>query len=446
MSVTYPNVLVMGYLEETGQLTPEWRMKLEAAINAGYQRILTFETRGGGFGWYGRSPANTRLTAYGILGLVDMNKVYPIDTRVIDRARNLLAARQKSDGSWDGGMGATAYIVWALKEAGYPDARAEAWLRAQPEPEDPYVKALAALALGDKALLDALEHDAQVEGDAARWMPRREGIYGARGEVASIEATALAAMALLRDNRSMLADKALTAIARAKDPNGSWGSTQSTILCIKALLEASTAARPTEGDVAVRLAVNGREIPNALRPLSKETFDVVQQVEIPIEEGDNDVELSLSGEARVSYQVFGRYYLPWNLAPERKESPLQIATRFDKSELTLRDRLKAITTLRYNGPGTFMVIVDLGIPPGFTPEASSFEALVKKGMIDRYTFTGRQITLYLGRVERGRRYEIEYELTPRFPIDASAPGSGAYEYYTPENETQARPQRLRVTE
>ena len=98
--MTYPNVLVMGYLEETGQLTPEWQMKLEEAINLGYQRVLTFEVKGGGFDWYGNAPANTMLTAYGILMLNDMKKVYPIDTDVIDRASRLLFNRQKSDGSW----------------------------------------------------------------------------------------------------------------------------------------------------------------------------------------------------------------------------------------------------------------------------------------------------------------------------------------------------------
>src|SRR5262245_1378952 len=124
----------MGYLKETGQLTPEWRMKLEAALNAGYQRLLTFESRGGGFDWYGASPAKTLLTAYGILELNDMAKVYPVDRRVIDRARAVLDQRQKSDGSWEldvpmhywhnqgnGAVPTTAYVLWSLKEGGYRD-------------------------------------------------------------------------------------------------------------------------------------------------------------------------------------------------------------------------------------------------------------------------------------------------------------------------------------
>ena len=460
--MTYPNVLVMGYLKETGQLTPEWRMKAESAINAGYQRILSFEAKGGGFDWYSGGQARTLLTAYGILLLADMNRVYPIDTRVIDRARDLLFKRQGGDGSWeldvpvhtwhqmgDAKLPVTAYVTWALRQAGIQDAgvgRALDWLQGhRDEASDPYVRALVALAVGDRASMESLERDARVEGDAARWETRGEGLYHARGETASIEATALAALALLREGRSPLIDKALTSIARSKDASGSWQSTQATILCIKALLEASKAPAVPPRPVEISLSVNGREV-GGLKPLTRETFDVVQQVEIPAAEGENVIELSLKGEARVSYQVFGRYYLPWSKVPEPSRPVLEISTRYDRAELRLSDRLKAVTTLRYHGPGTFMVIADLGIPPGFTPDTASFEALVKERVIDKYSFTGRQITLYFGRVEKGRTHEIEYALTPRFPIRAQAPRPNAYEYYSPQNEASGRPQALRVTE
>jgi len=457
--VTYPNALVMGYLRETGQLTPEWRMKLEAALNAGYQRLLTFEVSGGGFDWYGRPPAKTLLTAYGVLELNDMAKVHGVDRAVIDRARAILGERQEPDGSWDldvpihtwhqqsrGAIPTTAYVLWSLKEAGYRDPgveKAERWLRLhRGETSDPYVMALIALALEDAA---SVERDARIEGDEARWVAAGEGLYHSRGEMATIEATALAALALLRDGRSPLIEKALTAIARSKDPSGSWHSTQGTILSIKALLEAGKGgARPAK-PAPLRLKVNGVEV-QGLQPLSSENHDVLQQVEIPAVKGLNTVDLSVENWGRAGFQVFGRYYLPWDAVPEPAKQPLSISTVYQNTTLTLRDSLEARTTLRYEGPGTFMVIVDLGIPPGFAPDTGTFEDLVRKRTIDKFTVGGRHVSLYFGRVESGRPIVLDYALRPRFPIVAKTPRCGAYEYYTPQVEVCGRPELLKVTD
>ena len=116
----------MAYLRKTGQLTPEWQMKLDEALNAGYQRMLTFEVNGGGFDWYGAAPAKTILTAYGILLFTDMAKVRDVDPDVVARAKRVLYSRQDRDGGWsldlgmhtwgqlgNGRLPMTAYVVWA---------------------------------------------------------------------------------------------------------------------------------------------------------------------------------------------------------------------------------------------------------------------------------------------------------------------------------------------
>src|SRR5437867_3045072 len=126
-STTYPNVLVLDYMKRTGRLTPEIEIKARKFINAGYQRLLTFEVAGGGFEWFGRDPANICLTAYGILEFTDMARVHPVDEAVIERARKWLFAHQNRDGSWDeihrgwtwSGRGSmTAFVAWALAESG----------------------------------------------------------------------------------------------------------------------------------------------------------------------------------------------------------------------------------------------------------------------------------------------------------------------------------------
>ncbi|HER34409.1 MAG TPA: hypothetical protein ENO19_02950, partial [Halothiobacillaceae bacterium] len=136
-STTYPNVLVLDYLKSTGQTSPEVQMKAEQYINLGYQRLTTFEVAGGGFSLFGSPPADRMLTAYGLMEFSDMSRVHPVDEAILDRAAGWLLGQQDGDGSWENDQGlvheqswsnlgnarlpVTAYIVWALTEAGYED-------------------------------------------------------------------------------------------------------------------------------------------------------------------------------------------------------------------------------------------------------------------------------------------------------------------------------------
>ncbi len=85
--MTFPNVLILNYLKQTKQVSPEIQMKAENYIALGYQRLLTFEVPTGGFSLMGRPPAIEMLTAKGLLEFGDMAKVYPVDPALIERTR-----------------------------------------------------------------------------------------------------------------------------------------------------------------------------------------------------------------------------------------------------------------------------------------------------------------------------------------------------------------------
>lgn len=442
----------MGYLEKSGQLTPETRLKIEHAINISYQRLLTFEARGGGFDWYPNGSAKTMLTAYGLLQLSDMNRVYPIDTRVIDRAYDVLMSRRRN-GAWAldgamhtwGGMGElamTAYVTWAILESGRAadvDYIERHWSNAV----DAYELALCANALvragstHAKAALDKLES----LGRDGLWTTQRQSLCWSRGDGADLETTALAALALLRGGRD--ASKAFAQITRRKDASGAWGSTQATILCIKALMEA--ASRGTfAGDTAVTLRVNGREV--ALDPITSENAIVTQQVRLPVVDGENVIELSSTGPTTPSYQIFGRYYIPWGETEPEPESPVDIDVVYDRTTLTRDDTLTMQVTLRYSGAETFMLIADLGIPPGFDVDAAPLEALRAAGRIDKFSMTARQVTLYFGRVGRGWTERLALPLRPRYLMTVKTPRCEAYEYYTPEHRAATGTATIEVRE
>src|SRR5439155_823834 len=86
---------------------------------------------------------------------------------------------------------------------------------------------------------------------------------------------------------------------------------------------------------------------------------------------------------------------------------------YDRTKLSTSDLLKAKATLKYHGEvPTYMVIVDLGIAPGFVVDAGDFAEMVAAKKVQKFTVTARQVTLYLGDVKPGDVLTFEYGLKP----------------------------------
>ncbi len=181
--------------------------------------------------------------------------------------------------------------------------------------------------------------------------------------------------------------------------------------------------------------------------VTPEDSDVLRLVSLKeyVLEGKNTVDISFQGEGSMLYQVVGTYYLPWHGPEVVPEGPLTIGLDYDKRELEKDDTLTCNVRVAYRKPGTApMVIVDLGIPPGFDVMSEDLAALVKEKRIERFDLTGRQIILYLTGVEQGRPFEFSYRLKARFPIRAKTLRSTVYEYYNPDTRGVAVPVELVV--
>lgn len=449
-------------------------MDAESKINLGYQRLLTFEVNGGGFDWFGNPPANVLLTGVALQEFTEMNAVYPVDMAIVDRAREWLLSKQRSDGAWTearlphsltGGQGdvvVTAYSVWSLGVAGYRGSevtRAISWLKGQlGQVKDEYTLALVANALlaansqddDGQRILDDLDRGAERDDATASWGKGSTTFCGGYGRTGQVETTALVALAMLQGRAHLeTATKALAYLVRSKDPQGGWSSTQATILALKALLRASVDLAQGDGEGVVEVKVNGQAAHRF--DVASGQGDVVQMVQLDerLVPGDNMVELAFQGKGSFNYQVCGRYYLPWSeVPPAEREKPLDIRVEYDRTTLSKDDTLVAKVTVDYRAQvPAGMVIVDLGIPPGFDVDAGSFAELVaRRGTprVEKFSITGRQITLYVGSMERGKPLVFEYSLNARYPLRAKTPSSSVYEYYTPDRRAEAEPVTLEV--
>jgi hypothetical protein len=124
-----------------------------------------------------------------------------------------------------------------------------------------------------------------------------------------------------------------------------------------------------------------------------------------------------------------------------------IDVSYDRTKLSTHDLVRAKATVKYHGatPAN-MVMLDLGVAPGFTVDAGDFAEMVAGKQIQKFSVTSRQVIVYLNGMRPGETKTFEYSLRARFPVKAQTPPSVAYEYYTPDNRAVARPVELTVTE
>lgn len=472
-STTYPNVLVLDYMKQAKKITPEIQMKAESFIATGYQRLLSYEVAGGGFEWFGNPPAHKILTAYGLMEFSDMAQVYEVDPNVIARTQQWLISQQDADGSWkpteqylddvasrfaSDAIRNTAYIAWALVSTGYtgePVDKALAYLKnKQSEVKDTYTLALIANAFvwRDPAsaetlnALEALLKKKQEKDGKVWWIAETPTSMYGDGEAANIETTALVALALLKSEKYYeTIGKITTYLIDAKDAAGTWHSTQATILTMKALiLSIKNATGNINADVSV--IVNGKVAENfALTP---ENVDVMRQFDLKdaTKKGDNAVQIKFAGEGGALYQIVGRYYLPWKQTPAEQQPPMTIDVKYDKTQLAQNDLLTANVTVKNNRPARAnMIIVDLGIAPGFEVQAADLAALVENKTISKFSLTGRQIIVYLDHVDQASPVTFAYTLRAKFPVKAKTPKSAVYEYYNPAVKNESQPQELVVS-
>lgn len=472
--MTYPNVLILDYLKSMKQATPELQMQAEQYIAQGYQRLLTFEVPGGGFSLMGDPPAWVMLSAYGLMELHDMSRVHYVDPALLERTARWLMDQQRPEGSWppagvsyawqqlqNSDLPVTAYVAWAFIEAGYEDTpavrRGLDYVRAHlNEAKDPYVLALIANALAadnpegemTRQVLDWLEGMKAVEGDRVYWQSDAGSFMGGQGNAASIETTALAAYAMLKSGLYLqTANGALAYIVSQKDSFGAWQTTQATILSLKALLLAATQGAAGGQEATVRVLFNGEETdPIHITPANADVVHLVTFTD-KARPGDNFLNLEVEGQRALQYQVISEYYLPWELVPEAvEEEAMAIEVGYDRTELAVNDVVTARAWIRLLQEGVArMVLVDLGIPPGFSVLSEDLDRLVERGVIARYELAGRQVIVYLENLSSEKALQFEYRLRARYPIKAKTPRSTVYDYYTPQTRGLQPPQEMVVT-
>jgi uncharacterized protein YfaS (alpha-2-macroglobulin family) len=126
---------------------------------------------------------------------------------------------------------------------------------------------------------------------------------------------------------------------------------------------------------------------------------------------------------------------------------------YDRTHLAQNDIATATATVQNNLPkAANMVMIDLGIPPGFDLLSEDLQTYVEKsadqksGRLEKFSLTATQAILYFDSIAPGDTVTLHFRLRAKYPIRARTLQSRVYEYYDPEVNSVARPVQLEVQE
>jgi len=483
-SSNYPNVLALDYLKQSDQAKPELERRARDLLASGYVKLTSFECQSPssnnrqGYEWFGgTAPPHEALTAYGLLEFRDMARVYDVDPKMIERTRVYLMSRKDGKGGFQRNTRAldsfgrapdditNAYIVWALTESGKDDdvSLELATLAGQAKTsKDPYFLALVATSLINRGqaeegttLLKRLAVAQQTDGhlDAAN-----TSITGSGGRDLQIETTALAVLGWLKANRpgefNAPLQKAIRWIGQQRGGYGGFGSTQSTILALKALIAFTNANKKTVERGALRLSVGNQLVANLDFAAGAQEALVLPMpdAEKQLKPGKNAVGIEITGKNVFPYTLSWSYQ---TLKPANPAGyPVRLQTRLDRAQANEGETVHLnIVVENTQDKGQGMAVAIVGLPAGLTlPEdmkqlkdhARLRNDGTEKGLISAWETRGREVILYWRDLAPRQKIEVPLDLICRVPGEYSGPASRAYLYYNADLKHWVEPLHMNI--
>ena len=464
-STNYPNVMILGYLEEHGAADPALIAKTHAVLDRGYKLLTGYETKERGYEWFGSSPGHEALTAYGLLEFRDMQKVFAgVDGGMVERTRAWLRGRRDGKGGYHTNARALdtfgrasaevtdGYITYALAQAGERDLGPEIGRQrgVAAATNDPYLMALATQVLldtrpGDEATRAAARRLAGMQDGDGAFPGADHSITRSGGASLAVETTALAALALLAagPEHAPAAHRAIAWLDGQRTGAGGFGSTQATVLALKAMAVYAKDSRRTEAPGTITLTVNGA-------PAGRVTYDKGHQGAIELDvgphlrPGKNVVEVHLESAAPLPYSGAVRWGS--KVPATHPDTRVALATRLAKPAVRLGEGVRLdVTVTNTTAAGVPMTLARVGLPGGLAFQTWQLQELRDRRVIDFYETREREVILYFRALGPRAAVQVPLELLATVPGTFTAPASRAYLYYTDEHKHWVAPSVVTVT-
>ena len=257
-------------------------------------------------------------------------------------------------------------------------------------------------------------------------------IVGSGGEALQIETTALATLAWLRDPAyAGNVEQSIRWLAEACKA-GRYGSTQSTVLALRAIVAYDKSRAHPKSPGAVQVIVDGKPMggPQAFGPDTQGAIKL-QDVREMLFPGKHTLELRMDKGSAMPFAVAVRYHTM--RPPSSDECKVTIGVSLRDKELAEGGVTEAnVTVTNRDKAAVPTPVAIVGIPGGLEVRHDRLKELVKAKRIDAYEVIGREVVLYWRTLDAGQTADVSLSLVAAVPGTYTAPASRAYLYYTDE--------------
>jgi len=457
-STTYPLVMAQQYFLTHQGVDPKLIQRSKEMLERGYKRLTGFECKEKGYEWFGADPAHEALTAYGLLEFTDMANVWDVDKKMLKRTREWLLGTRDGKGGFKRERRAlhtwiadpdcsNSYITWALLECKETvDSLRKEINNAKNsalKSKNSYVTALGAniaLADGDtktaKKLMDRLAASQTGEGFVSGGTT---SIVGSGGISLQVETTSLAILAWLKDEAYV--DKVEKSIKWLADTcqAGRYGSTQSTVLALRAIIAYDKARSQPKAPGSLQLYIDGHRAGSSVK-FDKNTHGPIKLTDI--------TEMLYPGKHKVKIRMTGGSEMPFSLAvnysdekpDSSKECKVRLKVSFSKNKVNEGEAAEVNVTVTNRTKEVIPTpVAIIGIPGGLEVRHDQLKELVKSGKIASYEVLGREVVLYWRSMKAGEKISLPISVIAEIPGIYTAPASRAYLYYTDEHKHWVSP-------
>lgn len=453
-STSYPLTMAQQYFVSHTGVDPKLVQASKEKLDSGYKRLVSFWCPDKGYEWFGENPGHEALTAFGIMHFSDMSQVRDVDKNMISSTREWLLKQKDGKGGFNRKRRALhswiedkdcsdAYITWALLESGQATDTLKEEIdhvkASASSSKNSYVKALAANALvraGDSksaaTLLDELARKQKADGSVDSITA---SIVGSGGDSLVIEGTSLATLAWLSDPKyAGNVERSIKYLADSCQ-SGRYGSTQATVLALKAIVQYDKNRARPKADGRVRVFVDNHAVGDWI-DFTPKTQGAIKLPDISelLTPGEHKLELRMEGGGAMPYSLSVNYNT--SLPNSSKDCKLDVDVKLASNKLEEGSATVANVVVQNKTNDVIPTPVAIvGLPGGLEPRHDQLKELVKKGTIAAYEVLGREVVLYWRDLDANARVEIPVSLIAAIPGKYKGPASRAYLYYTDENKT-----------